>query len=270
MPTPWQRDLGQDGPKFEAWLRRQLGSARDLALTPLVAPTSSGFSNETLLCEAQWSEAGKPRRESLVVRIQPTGYQVFPEYDGRRVRFRTARAGEPGASKISLQLGSISDRQIREATRGPVTTDDLSFDSIEELDEDVKADLKAIGVSSVSDLERVERRGVDLKSVSKKGIDYGSLAHASNKAKRRQTPPQVTRAQTMTVAGQPCIVLHGHNLSVQDDPHFPYAHIDGAPARVAEAGATRVALVPSRALSATSRVRMALDPYAILSLNIRT
>jgi aminoglycoside phosphotransferase (APT) family kinase protein len=88
MPTPWQRNLEQDGPKFEAWLRRQLGGARDLTLTPLVAPTSSGFSNETLLCEATWTDAGAPRRESLVVRIQPTGYQVFPEYD-MGLQFRT-------------------------------------------------------------------------------------------------------------------------------------------------------------------------------------
>ena len=88
MPTPWQRNLEQDGRKFEAWLRRQLPGASDLALTPLVAPTSSGFSNETLLCEATWREAGAARRESLVVRIQPTGYQVFPEYD-MGLQFRT-------------------------------------------------------------------------------------------------------------------------------------------------------------------------------------
>jgi len=213
---------------------------------------------------------GLTRPLTYMVKDVDVDLQVFPDYDGRRVKFRTARAGEPGASKISLQLGSISDRQIREATRGPVTTEELSLDSIEELDEDVKADLKAIGVSSVSDLERVERRGVDLRSVSKKRIDYGALASAINKAKRRQSPPQVTRAQTMTVSGRPCIVLHGRNLSLQDDPRFPYAHIDGSPAQVADADATRVALVPSRPLSATSRLRMALDPYAILSLNIRT
>jgi len=81
MPTPWQRDLEQDGRKFEVWLRGQLAGAKDLRLTPLAAPQSSGFSNETLLCEARWSEAGGPRHESLVVRIQPIGYQVVPEDD---------------------------------------------------------------------------------------------------------------------------------------------------------------------------------------------
>ena len=94
MPTPWQRNLEQDGKKFEAWLRRQLPDARDLVLTPLVAPTSSGFSNETLLCEAKWTESGAPKRESLVVRIQPIGYQVFPEYD-MGLQFRTMRLLAP-------------------------------------------------------------------------------------------------------------------------------------------------------------------------------
>jgi aminoglycoside phosphotransferase (APT) family kinase protein len=90
MPTPWQRNLEQDGRKFEAWLRRQLPRAESLALTPLVAPTSSGFSNETLLCQAEWREGGVRRSESLVVRIQPIGYQVFPEYDMAR-QFETMR-----------------------------------------------------------------------------------------------------------------------------------------------------------------------------------
>jgi aminoglycoside phosphotransferase (APT) family kinase protein len=88
MPTPWQRDLDAGGVKFGAWLRRQLPGVNDLALSPLAAPTSSGFSNETLLCEAAWSESGARRHESLVVRIQPTGYQVFPEYD-MGLQFRT-------------------------------------------------------------------------------------------------------------------------------------------------------------------------------------
>ncbi len=81
MPTPWQRDLEADTPKFEAWLRAQLPEARDLRMSPLVAPSSSGFSNETLLFDLSWDAGGRLREASLVVRIQPTGYQVFPEYD---------------------------------------------------------------------------------------------------------------------------------------------------------------------------------------------
>jgi aminoglycoside phosphotransferase (APT) family kinase protein len=94
MPTPWQRDLEADGPRFAAWLRQRLPDADDLRMSPLVAPQSSGFSNETLLFELEWSERGSPRREALVVRIQPTGYQIFPEYD-LGLQFRAMRLLAP-------------------------------------------------------------------------------------------------------------------------------------------------------------------------------
>jgi hypothetical protein len=84
----WRRDLEADGVKFERWLRGRLPNARDLRMSPLVSPTSSGFSNETLLFDLAWSENGRAVQERLVVRIQPIGYQVFPEYD-LGLQFRT-------------------------------------------------------------------------------------------------------------------------------------------------------------------------------------
>ncbi len=81
MPTPWQRDLEADGRRLRGWLERKLPDARDLRTTPLTSPSATGFSNETLLCDLTWSQAGKQEQRSLVVRIQPTGFQVFPEYD---------------------------------------------------------------------------------------------------------------------------------------------------------------------------------------------
>ena len=81
MPTHWKRDLETDGKKFRDWLARTIPNATGVEITPLTSPTTSGFSNETLLCEASWREGAVQRNESLVVRVQPTGYQVFPEYD---------------------------------------------------------------------------------------------------------------------------------------------------------------------------------------------
>lgn len=88
MPTMWQRDLEADRTKLTAWLQRQLPEARDLRITDLVAPQSSGFSNDTLLFDLEYTRGGESRREPLVVRIEPTGFQVFPEYD-LRLQFRT-------------------------------------------------------------------------------------------------------------------------------------------------------------------------------------
>jgi len=88
MPTMWQRDLEADGRKFLAWLERQIPGASEVHISPLVAPQSSGFSNETLLFDLSWKQDGQPRSEAAVVRIQPVGYQVFPEYD-LRLQFDT-------------------------------------------------------------------------------------------------------------------------------------------------------------------------------------
>ena len=88
MPTPWQRDLDRDRDHLTQWLEARLPGARDLQVSELKAPQSSGFSNDTLLFELSYQQDGAAHREPLVVRIQPTGFQVFPDYD-MGLQFRT-------------------------------------------------------------------------------------------------------------------------------------------------------------------------------------
>jgi aminoglycoside phosphotransferase (APT) family kinase protein len=88
MPTMWQRDLAADRARLTAWLQRRLPDATELRITDLVAPQSSGFSNETLLFDLEYARAGRPHRDPLVVRIEPMGEGVFPEYD-LGLQFRT-------------------------------------------------------------------------------------------------------------------------------------------------------------------------------------
>lgn len=88
MPTMWQRDLEGDRARLTAWLQRQLPDATDLRVTDLVAPQSSGFSNETLLFDLEYQRGGRSQRDALVVRIEPMGEGVFPEYD-LGLQFRT-------------------------------------------------------------------------------------------------------------------------------------------------------------------------------------
>lgn len=111
MPTHWKRDLETDGKKFRDWLARTIPGASEVAISPLTSPTSSGFSNETLLCEASWREGGAPRSESLVVRIQPIGYQVFPEYD-MGLQFKTmqllAKTDVPVPRALWLEVSDAS------------------------------------------------------------------------------------------------------------------------------------------------------------------
>jgi aminoglycoside phosphotransferase (APT) family kinase protein len=88
MPTPWERDLDETGRKLTGWIATKLPAASDIAVANLAAPSSSGFSNETLLFDLSWRENGERREAALVIRIQPTGFQVFPSYD-LRLQYRT-------------------------------------------------------------------------------------------------------------------------------------------------------------------------------------
>ena len=81
MPTPWVRDLEQTRRSIAEWMQTKLPGATDLRISELASPTASGFSNETLLFDASWKERGEAQQQSLVLRIQPTGFGIFPEYD---------------------------------------------------------------------------------------------------------------------------------------------------------------------------------------------
>ncbi len=81
MPTPWQRDLESDRTRLLEWLAGKLPDVENLRVSELTAPQSSGFSNDTLLFDLEYERAGSRECEALVVRIQPTGFRVFPEYD---------------------------------------------------------------------------------------------------------------------------------------------------------------------------------------------
>lgn len=88
MPTPWQRDLERDRDHLTQWLEARLPDARKLRVSELRAPQSSGFSNDTLLFDLAYERDDIAHSEPLVVRIQPTGFQVFPDYD-MGLQFRT-------------------------------------------------------------------------------------------------------------------------------------------------------------------------------------
>ena len=46
-------------------------------------PPSSGFSGETILVDADWTEGGTRSAHPLVIRVEPTVYDVFFEERGR-------------------------------------------------------------------------------------------------------------------------------------------------------------------------------------------
>jgi aminoglycoside phosphotransferase (APT) family kinase protein len=111
VPTAWERDLVGARAALARWLAAKLPRATELELSELTAPQASGFSNETLLFDLAWREDGRHHAESLVVRIQPTGFAVFPEYD-LRVQYESMRlvasAGIPVPSMRWLEADDTS------------------------------------------------------------------------------------------------------------------------------------------------------------------
>src|ERR1051326_124503 len=116
-------------------------------------------------------------RETLAVKAinKPLSYTVkelaldlniFPSYDGDSVKFITAQPGQEGASKVTIQLGSITDQQVRATTKTPIAAkNDVDLNDMK-LDKSTKKQLRKLGVNSVDDLKQIEQKNVDLKKVS--------------------------------------------------------------------------------------------------------
>src|SRR5262245_18368516 len=101
-------------------------------------------------------------RETLAVKAinKPLTYTVkevaldlniFPSYDGDQVKFITAQPGQEGASKVTIQLGSITDQQVRATTKRPETKGDIKIEEID-VDKATKKKLRKLGVNSIDDL----------------------------------------------------------------------------------------------------------------------
>lgn len=214
--------------------------------------------------------------------------QLFPEFDGNQVRFTTAKPGETGASKISIALGSITDRQIRETTRVSASTDDLRIDEVEELEPELKESLKKIGVSSVSDIENLEARNIDLAKVAPTGTANGGISDLAARLKslrskkqvqrqmslaqseRSAQPPRVTGVRMVREGDHMLLTLQGENF-VADPGFSPFATLNDVPARVLERSAELLRLrIPGHAFHPSGNaLQVALDAFAILKLNLQ-
>jgi hypothetical protein len=213
---------------------------------------------------------GINRRLTYTVRDLSLELQLFPDFDGRELRFTNAGPGDTGAAKIAFQLGSITDRQIRETTREPPSKDDVSIEIVDDIDDDTKRELRKIGVTTVNDIERMERSNVDIKRASA-GVNYNKLANILNRTKRRQLAPAVAKAMLVTGEDVPVLALQGSNLataaSVGD---FPLATLNDTPVRIVNASAreVRIALQPGLLREGVNELRVALDPYAVITLDV--
>lgn len=80
MPAP-RRDLDLTKKRLLKWLPGRMPGATDLQISNLKGPSDTGFSSDTLIVDLAWREGGRPLEERLVVRIEPRGFNIFPNYD---------------------------------------------------------------------------------------------------------------------------------------------------------------------------------------------
>jgi hypothetical protein len=197
--------------------------------------------------------------------------QIFPQFDGQEVKFVTAQPGESGASGLKLQIASITARGIKETSADPMTKDDVSINDLDGIPDDTKASLEKLGIKSAKDLQRVEERNVDIAKVTDKKLDYRDLANVINKARRRQAAPTVSKVDIAHAQGHAVLTVAGDNLSIAKSlSEFPIARLDGERVEVLSASETdvRLRLDPRRLGRGSSRLEIALDPFAVVKLDL--
>ncbi len=148
MPVAGQRNPEEVGVILRRWLEDVLHEER-VEVTDLVVPQSSGFSNETFLFDASWSDApgGSGR---FVLRAQPVDYGLFPHIDVIAQQFETMRL-----------LGACSDVPVPRTRWAEPTGAVLGqpFFVMDRLDGQVPPDSPPYAMDGwVMDLEAADRR----------------------------------------------------------------------------------------------------------------
>jgi aminoglycoside phosphotransferase (APT) family kinase protein len=81
MPQPPERNIEETRRALMAWLPTKIPRARDIEIKSLGGPEETGFSSDTLMFDFAWTENGVAHTEPVVVRLEPSGFRIFPEYD---------------------------------------------------------------------------------------------------------------------------------------------------------------------------------------------
>lgn len=196
---------------------------------------------------------------------------IFPSYDGDQVKFVTAQPGEQGASKVTIQLGSITDQQVRATSKVPGLKSDVKIEDMN-VNKATRKKLRRLGVNSLDDLQQIERKNVDLKTVSESDIDYRTLANQIQKSKRSQSPPRVAAVSlAKDDDGEPYLLIQGDNLAV-DKAFPPVAVINRALAEVMSSSPqeVRVQLTGDHNFADLNEVIVTFDPFAVIKVNVKT
>ena len=100
---------------LEGWMQRAFPSRVDLTVTDIEIPVSTGFSNETVILDAAWTEDGSGRKDRYAVRIEPADGGMFPPQTPHcqvsvELQYRAMQAvAEAGVAPVPPLLGYEAD-----------------------------------------------------------------------------------------------------------------------------------------------------------------
>jgi aminoglycoside phosphotransferase (APT) family kinase protein len=171
MPAPRGRDLDLTRERLTEWFAARFPQADSLRIAELSGPGTTGFSNDTLMFDLELRENGEQRREPLVVRIQPIGFQVFPEYDlglQYRIQKQLADTGVPvarmiGEEKDASLLGAPF--YVMERVEGRIPTDNPPYHAggwMTEIDPEERASIWWSGLESLTRIHGLDWKALGL------------------------------------------------------------------------------------------------------------
>lgn len=221
---------------------------------------------------------GINRKLTYTVKDVSLDLQVFPTFKNGKVLFTNAKSGDTGSSKMSIQLGSITDAQIAQHTSAPISSDDIAIDELDGIDEETKFEMRRIGVKSAKDISRMKNRNIKVDSVlgdtdkDKKNnkARYDKLAKMIQKTRRKQSAPRVRSVSLAQEKDGSLLKLDGENLIVSRHEGYPAAIINNRPVAIVGSDAQTIQMsVDQKTLGlGANTLKIALDPFAVISMEI--
>jgi aminoglycoside phosphotransferase (APT) family kinase protein len=170
-----ERDQALTRAALAAWLSARTG-AEHVEVGELSIPGLSGFSNETLLFDATWDAGAGPVTQGLVLRVEPSGHQVFPstEFDAQaqvlRALHREGTVPVPEVLWFEEDRAVLGDRFIAmPRVDGQVPADSPSYHVegwVAALTEEQRTTVWMSGLDTMAAIHRVDRAAAGLEWIS--------------------------------------------------------------------------------------------------------
>jgi aminoglycoside phosphotransferase (APT) family kinase protein len=101
VPDNAGRDPSEVAATLSSWLATRLPDGARPVVSSVEAPAANGFSNETILCEADWEVGGRRVPHRLVVRVAPTRNLLFLDAEFS-TQYRVMRTLADGGAGVRL------------------------------------------------------------------------------------------------------------------------------------------------------------------------